>query len=114
MIDPGLLAEARRLINRAQLIAEAPAAQAVEIGRGHPHSQMPPGIKISKPGTVSHIPSTLQQCTTPPTREDAVIDRRPQEARRHSDVVAISAARVWSWPARAGWCSASVDRWAMR
>lgn len=43
MIDPVLLTESRHLLDQARMIAEAPAAQAGEIGRGHPHSQMPPG-----------------------------------------------------------------------
>lgn len=41
MIDPALIAKARALLNRARVIAEAPAAQFDAVGRGHPGSAPP-------------------------------------------------------------------------
>jgi hypothetical protein len=55
MVDPELLAESRRLLDQARMIAEAPAAQAGEIGRGHPDSSAPPG-------TWGFSTSTLEAC----------------------------------------------------
>lgn len=43
MISPDLIADAHRLLNRARMIAEAPAAQAATIGHGHPSGGEPSG-----------------------------------------------------------------------
>lgn len=39
-VDPALIAQARQLLNRARVIAEAPAAQLGPIGRRHPGSTL--------------------------------------------------------------------------
>jgi hypothetical protein len=54
-MDAKLLAESRRLLDRARMIAEAPAAQATEVGRGHPQSQEPAGA-------FTYSTSTLEAC----------------------------------------------------
>lgn len=41
--SPALLTEAHRLLDRARMIAEAPAGQPGQLSHSHPSSQMPPG-----------------------------------------------------------------------
>jgi len=52
MINPALLVESRRLLNRARLVAEAPAAQSSEIGHGQPASSIPPGTFTGQVSTL--------------------------------------------------------------
>lgn len=51
-----LILEARRLLDRARLIAEAPAAQTSLVGHAHPSSRMPPGA------FTRYSSSTLDAC----------------------------------------------------
>ncbi len=62
MIDSGLLVEARRILDRARMIAEAPAARPSEIGHGHAQSAMPAGVSFTRAGGIAPAgASTLQQ-----------------------------------------------------
>lgn len=60
MIDPELMSEARALGFRALRVAEASAAGIGAIGSGHPHSNPPPGVVITKRGVI-RMPSTGEQ-----------------------------------------------------
>jgi hypothetical protein len=78
VIAPELLAASRRLLNRARLIAEAPAAQIGQVGHSHPSSGAPPGA-------FAHQVSTL----------DAIGHRMNAAIATGSDV-ALAAANEWA------------------
>lgn len=63
MIDPETLAESRRLLNQARLVAEAPAAQLSPMGHTQSASSLPPGLTFTDTGNVTAVnTSTLTNC----------------------------------------------------
>jgi hypothetical protein len=76
--DPSLVATSQRLLNRARLISEQPAAQTSPIGRGHPTASPPPGA-------FSYQVSTLQQFGV-----------RINQAIAHDSDIELAAANAWA------------------
>jgi hypothetical protein len=85
VIDPALVAQAQKLIHRARMISEAPAAQAGEIGHGHPSSGAPPGVVFTSAGSVTHSASTLEQ-----------VGARVNAAIAHDSEAELRAATAWA------------------
>lgn len=60
-IDPVLIAQSHQLLNRARLMAEAPAAQTGEIGHGHPSGSAPPGAWTFQSSTLATFGARINQ-----------------------------------------------------
>jgi hypothetical protein len=62
MVDPELLAESRRLLDQARMIAEAPAAHTAEIARKRSRRRPAQGTSSAPPETWGFATSTLEAC----------------------------------------------------
>lgn len=101
MIDAETLTEARRVIDRARVIAEAPAAGVGAIGSGHPSGKAPPGAWAHNASTLDTFGARINDAiaTGDPDEVWLAIGRCEKElhAIQHSPAVGAETPAQFKW-----------------